>query len=101
MRTLILQHTLYCFFKKKKVIVKDYAIFRNWIDKADSAPVERVRNEYQENWLCRAALKMQLSPSTVFFIFVPQNNTTDCRLQGFCFHKCRFIHSDLFMPPEI
>lgn len=38
-RTLILQHGLYCFFKRN-VIMKDNAIFRNWIDKADSAPGE-------------------------------------------------------------
>lgn len=80
--------------------MKDDAIFRNWVDKADSAPVERIRNEYHREMAVR--IKMQLLPSKVFFVFVPQNDNTDRRLQGFCFHKCRFIHSDsVFMPPEI
>lgn len=54
--------------------MKDDAVFRNWIDKADSAPVERVRNKYiTEKWLCRTAIKnATVTKQGIFYICAPE-----------------------------
>lgn len=71
-RTLILQHGLYCFLKKN-VIMKDYAIFRNWIDKADSAPLERVRNKYHRGMAVQDCNKNKtVTKQGIFYICAPE-----------------------------
>lgn len=52
--------------------MKDYEIFSNWVDKADSAPGERIKRSTRGKWLCSAAVKMWPSPSKVVSYLHPR-----------------------------
>lgn len=71
MRTLTLQYCLYCFFQKKNVTVKDYAIFSSWVGRAASAPGE-TKMTVVKKWLHSTAVKVCVSPSQHCYICVPE-----------------------------
>lgn len=53
--------------------MKDYAIFREWIDKADSAPVERIRNEYHREMAVQDCNKnATVTKQGIFYICAPE-----------------------------
>lgn len=70
-RTLILQQFVLLF--QKNVLMKDDAIFRNGIDKADSAPVERVRSEYHREMAVQDCNKnATVAKQGIFCICAPE-----------------------------